>query len=229
MRALFIVTGSDQATWLSEVTHPYWHLAERGVEIDIVTPEGNKIVWDPLSDPSTEGSAEPDDLVSKGFLSDRTLVAKLHSTSKLRDAELDSYDAVHVAGGLGAVFDLYPNKDVARVLEHFWAHGKIIGAICHGVVALANNPERIRGRPLTAYTIAEDDELRPRLGSGFVMPHYPQQVLEEVGAAFKSVAPHEVCVVRDGQLVTGQNQQSASDYGLTLFHAMAGLDPVLTF
>ncbi len=229
MRALFIVTGSELATWLSEVTHPYWHLTERGVAIDIATPEGNRIVWDPLSDPSTKGSAEPDDLVTKGFLSDAALVAKLRSTMRLRDADLDAYDAVHIAGGLGAVFDLYPSKEVARVLEHFWANDKVVGAICHGVIALANNPERIRGRPLTAYTLAEDDELKPRLGDDFVMPHYPQKVLEEAGTAYKSVAPHEVCVVRDGRLVTGQNQQSASDYGLVLFHTMAGRDPVLTF
>ena len=26
MKVLFIVTSSDKGTWLSEVTHPYWHL-----------------------------------------------------------------------------------------------------------------------------------------------------------------------------------------------------------
>ena len=32
MKVLFIITSSDKGTWLSEVTHPYWHLAERGFE-----------------------------------------------------------------------------------------------------------------------------------------------------------------------------------------------------
>ncbi len=65
MKVLFIITGSDKGTLLSEVTHPYWHLIERGVEIDFSTPEGGKVVWDPLSYPTTEGSHEPNDLVTR--------------------------------------------------------------------------------------------------------------------------------------------------------------------
>jgi hypothetical protein len=44
MKALFIVTGSDKATWMSEVTHPFWHLFERGVEVDFFTPEGGRVI-----------------------------------------------------------------------------------------------------------------------------------------------------------------------------------------
>src|ERR1700712_2000572 len=155
-RVLFIVTGSEKGTWLSEVTHPFWHFAERGVTIDIATPLGNQIVWDPFSDPSTPGSAEADDLVSKGFMSDPALASRLTTTIKLSDADLDIYDAVHIAGGLGATYDLFPSNLVTTVLEHFWAHGKAIGALCHGAIALANNPERIKGLHLTGYTLIED-------------------------------------------------------------------------
>jgi putative intracellular protease/amidase len=34
MKVLFIISNSETAFWLSEVTHPYWHLVERGVEVD---------------------------------------------------------------------------------------------------------------------------------------------------------------------------------------------------
>jgi hypothetical protein len=33
MKVLFIISNSETAFWLSEVTHPYWHLVERGVEV----------------------------------------------------------------------------------------------------------------------------------------------------------------------------------------------------
>jgi putative intracellular protease/amidase len=33
-------------------------------------------------------------------------------------------------------------------------------------------------------------------------------------------------VVVDGKLVTGQNQFSASEYGLALYHALTGQNPV---
>src|SRR5271163_5345821 len=222
MKVLFIISSSDTAFWLSEVTHPYWHFIERGIEVDFASPSGGKVIYDPYSDPYFKNSTEPEDLVSKGFLSDKELVAKLENTLVLKEADLANYDAVHVAGGRGATFDLYPNADVAKVLEYFWAKGKVVGAICHGAIALGNIPERIRGRRVTGYTLEGDRQLQALFGSGFLIPHYPQTVLEQTGAVYTSVAPDAPCVVVDGKLVTGQNQQSASEYALVLLHAMAG-------
>ena len=71
MRVLFIITSSDTGTWLSEVTYPYWHLSERDVVADFASPMGGRIGWTPRSDPYLQGSQEPDDLVSKGFLSEK--------------------------------------------------------------------------------------------------------------------------------------------------------------
>jgi hypothetical protein len=31
MKVLFIITSSDKGTWLSEVTHPYWHLTSSSI------------------------------------------------------------------------------------------------------------------------------------------------------------------------------------------------------
>src|ERR1700683_5365725 len=226
MKVLFIISSSDTAFWLSEVTHPYWHLVERGVEVNFASPEGGKVVYDPYSDPYFENSTEPEDLVSKGFLSDQKLLAKLQTTLSLTDVDLNHYDAVHVAGGRGATFDLYPNTDVAKALEHFWARDKVVGAICHGAIALGNIPDRVRGRRVTGYTLEGDHGLEKLFGSGFLIPHYPQTVLEEAGTVHSRVAPNDPLVVIDGKLVTGQNQQSASEYALVLLHAMTGGRPV---
>ncbi len=192
-------------------------------------PTGGKIVYDRYSDPYFEQSTEADDLVSKGFLSDKALVARLDKTLKLSDVDLAKYDAVHVAGGRGATFDLYPNPDVARALEHFWTKGQVVGAICHGAIALGNIPDRIRGRRTTGYTLEwRSDVARKMFGSGFLIPHYPQTVLEKAGSHYSRVAPDDPYVIRDGKLVTGQNQQSASEYALVLLHAMTGQSPVST-
>jgi putative intracellular protease/amidase len=226
MRVLFIISSSETAFWLSEVTHPYWLLTERGVAIDFASPAGGKVVHDPYSDPYFEHSTEADDLVSKGFLSDKTLVGRLESTLTLKDVDLSRYDAVHVAGGRGATFDLYPNADVARALEYFWSKEKIVGAICHGAIALGNNPERIRGRKTTGYTLEGDRALQKMFGPSFLIPHFPQTVLEEAGSLYSRAAPDDPYVIRDGKLITGQNQQSASEYALVLLHAMTGHSPV---
>jgi putative intracellular protease/amidase len=226
MRVLFIISNSDTAFWLSEVTHPYWHLTERGVEVDFASPSGGVVVYDPYSDPYFEQSTEADDLVSKGFLSDEKLVGKLKTTLKLKDVDLARYDAVHVAGGRGATFDLYPNEDVGEALEYFWARDRVVGAICHGAIALGNLPDRVRGRRVTGYTLEADQTLQRMFGRGFIIPHYPQTVLEEIGSLYSRVAPNDPYVVLDGKLVTGQNQQSASEYALVLLHAISGESPV---
>jgi hypothetical protein len=59
MRVLFIISSSETAFWLSEVTHPYWLLAERGVAINFASPAGGKVVHDPYSDPYFEHSPKP--------------------------------------------------------------------------------------------------------------------------------------------------------------------------
>jgi putative intracellular protease/amidase len=226
MKVLFIISNSDTAFWLSEVTHPYWHLTERDVQVDFASPQGGKVVFDPYSDPYFEKSTEPNDLVSKGFLSDKVLAAKLNTTLKLSDVDFSLYDALHVAGGRGATFDLFPNEDVAKALEYFWAQDKVVGAICHGAIALGNIPDRIRGRRVTGFTLEGDRQLQALFGKSFVFPHYPQTVLEETGAVYTSTDVYSPCVVVDGKLVTGQNQQSASEYALALLHKITGHSPV---
>jgi putative intracellular protease/amidase len=226
MKVLFVISSSDTAFWLSEVTHPYWHLTERDVEVDFASPLGGKVVFDPYSDPHFEKSLEPNDLVSKGFLSDKKAAAKLATTLKLKDVDLSVYDAIHVAGGRGATFDLFPNEDVAKALEYFWAQDKVVGAICHGAIALGNIPHRIRGRRVTGFTLEADKQLQAMFGSGFIIPHFPQTVLEGTGAVYTSTKPYVPKVVIDGKLITGQDQSAASEYALALLHKMTGQSPV---
>jgi putative intracellular protease/amidase len=227
MRVLFVITSSDKGTWLLEVTHPCWHLTERGAEVDFASPLGGKVGWTPRSDPYSRDSQEPDDLVSKGFLSDEKIMAHFGNTAPIKTVDLNRYDAIHVAGGRGATFNLYPNRDLAAALEHFWVRGNVVGAICHDAIALANTPARTRGRRVTAFSLDEDRELELPFGSGFTVPHYPQITLEEIGAAYSTAGPHAPHVVVDGKLITGQNQQSASEYGIALFRMIAGLSPVI--
>lgn len=226
MKVLFIITSYEEGSFLSEITHPYWHLAERGIEIDFASPKGGKVSWTPLSDPYAEGTFEPHDTVSKGFLSDKALTARLDSTLVLRDVDLTKYDGIHIPGGMGPTYDLYPDDDVAKALEYFWTSGKIVGAICHGVVALANIADRIKGRRVTGYPRAADEELVRLFGPKFV-PQFTQTVLEEAGTRYEEAGKDAVRVIIDGKLLTGQNQQSASEYGIAYTHMLTGGSPVI--
>jgi putative intracellular protease/amidase len=228
MKILFIVTSAELGYWLPELTRPYWHLTERGHTITLASPVGGKIKHDRLSNPHTEGSWEAADIVSKGFLGDPALAALLDNTVTLKDVRAEEHDAVHVVGGIGAAVDLYPNADVARLLGQFWSSGKLVGAICHGTIALGNFKTELAGRHVTGFSLAEDLEAEKIYGKDFI-PNYPQPVLEQVGMLFSHVEPWGLKVVVDGRLVTGQNQQSASEYSLAYLHALTGLDPTVIF
>lgn len=225
MKILFVVSSSEVGFWLAELTHPFWHFSERGHEIDIASPVGGKVFPDKTSNPYSENTWEADDIVSKGFLSDEKLVSRFESTIALGDVNPEAYDAIHVVGGGGAAVDLYPNNDMARILEHFWASGKIIGAICHGAIALANNPERVSGRRATGFSRKEDAEVEALYGKDFI-PNFPQPVMEKAGINFVHTDPWNIRVIVDGLLITGQNQQSASEYSIAFNHLLSGSNPV---
>lgn len=225
MNVLFIATSVENGLWLAELTHPFWHLTERGVKVDFASPKGGKISWYSLSDPYSADSQEANDIVSRGFLSDKALVAKTQATLALGQLNLANYDAVHVAGGGGAAVDLYPSPVVGKTLEHFFSTGKVVGALCHGAIALGNNPDRIKGRQITGYSLAEDLELEKSFGKNF-LPNYPQPILEKAGAIFSCAEPNGLRVVVDGKLITGQSQYSASEYSIVFHHLLTGQSPV---
>lgn len=227
MKILTVLSSASIGFWLAELTHPYWHLSERGHQIDIASPLGGKVTFDPTSDPYSKDSWEKDDIVSKGFLSDKSLVSRLESTTAFKDIDPSQYDAIHIVGGGGAAVDLYPNAELGRILESFWAEGKVIGAICHGAIALANNPARVTGRHATGFSRVEDAQVEALYGENFI-PNFPQPVMENVGMKFQNAEPWGVRVVIDGKLITGQNQQSASQYAVAMTDLLAGGSPVVT-
>ena len=224
MKILFI--ASSKTFWLAELTHPYWNFSERGHEIQIASPIGGKITPDPSSNPYFESSWEKEDIVSKGFLSDPALVAKLESTLLLKDVDLTTFDAVHVVGGGGAAVDLYPNEDVKKALEHFWHADKFVGTICHGSIALGNIPDLVKGIAATGFSRAEDAMIEEVFGLDFI-PNFPQPIMEAAGILYEKTDPYEVHVVVSGKLITGQNQQSATEYAVAYNHLLAGASPVV--
>jgi hypothetical protein len=65
-RVLIVVTNHETlgktsypaGLWLSELTHPYFELADHGIEVDIASPKGDKAPIDPYSDPRSPNIAE---------------------------------------------------------------------------------------------------------------------------------------------------------------------------
>src|SRR4051812_25455696 len=54
--------------WGAELTHPYYELTERGVQVTIASPDGGKVEMDSLSDPRDESQWSAEDLITMGFV-----------------------------------------------------------------------------------------------------------------------------------------------------------------
>src|SRR5438874_7983353 len=80
--------------WGAELTHPYYELTERGVEVTIASPEGGKVEMDSLSDPRDPSKWSAEDLITMGFVNTPELMALLEDTPKVSELDLDEFDAL---------------------------------------------------------------------------------------------------------------------------------------
>src|SRR3989440_12420854 len=78
--------------WGAELTHPYYELTERGVEVTIASPGGGEVKMDSLSDPRDSSKWSAEDLITMGFVNTPELMALLENTPKLADLELAHFD-----------------------------------------------------------------------------------------------------------------------------------------
>jgi putative intracellular protease/amidase len=198
--------------WGAELTHPYYELTERGVEVTIASPDGGKVEMDSLSDPRDQSKWSAEDLITMGFVNTPELMALLEDTPKLSDLDLDEFDAIMVAGGQSPMFTFRDNEDVKTAIRHFYESEKPTAIYCHGTAALADlklsdGSYLVDGKTLTGFANAEE-EFSDRFVGQKVMPWRVEDVLRQRGANYINGGLFKAFVVRDGRLITGQQQYS---------------------
>jgi len=198
--------------WGAELTHPYYELTERGVEVTIASPAGGRVEMDSLSDPRDESKWSAEDLVTMGFVNTPELMALLEDTPKLADLDLDEYDAIMVAGGQSPMFTFRENEDLKSAIAHFYESEKPTAIYCHGTAVLADlklsdGSYLVEGKTLTGFANAEEDFSDTFVGQK-VMPWRVEDVLKERGANYVQGGVFKAFAVRDGRLITGQQQYS---------------------
>jgi putative intracellular protease/amidase len=124
--------------WGAELTHPYYELTARGVDVTIASAGGGKVDMDSLSDPRDDSKWSAEDLITMGFVNTPELIALLESTPKLSDLDLDEFDAIMVAGGQSPTFTFRDNEDIKATIRHFYESEKPTAIYCHGTAALAD-------------------------------------------------------------------------------------------
>lgn len=212
--------------WAAELTHPYFELTERGVEVTIASPAGGKVEFDSLSDPRDPSRWSTEDLISMGFIHTPELMRVLEDTPKLADLNYDDYDALLICGGQSPMFTFPDNADLQTAVRMFYEAEKITGAFCHGVSALVNvrlsdGAYLVKGKTVTGFSNIEEDFGNAAAGVE-IMPWRLEDTLKERGANYVQAGLFKAFAVRDGRLVTGQQQYSGREVARVVIN-MLGL------
>jgi putative intracellular protease/amidase len=220
-RVLIVVANPTTSTtlgwpvgfWGAELTHPYFELTQRGVEVTIASPDGGKVEMDSLSDPRDDSKWSADDLITMGFLNTPELAALLEDTPKLTDLDLDEYDAIMVAGGQAPMFSFREDERVHDALRRFYESEKPTCIYCHGTAALvelklSDGSYLVDGKTVTGFANVEEDFSDKFVGRK-VMPFRIEDELKQRGANYVQGGLFKAFAVRDGRLITGQQQYSA--------------------
>jgi len=209
------VTGWPVGFWWAELTHPWWEFTEHGYVVELASPEGGELEGDSWSDPRDESGYSAHDLISLGFIDSPVHAGLVEATTPLGEVAVDDYDAVLFVGGQGPMFTFVDNEAVHRVLSGFYDAGKVTGVICHATAVLLNARRSdgallVEGKTWTGFANAEEQFADDFVGRR-IQPFWIEDEARKLdGTNFIVQGPFKAHAVRDGNLVTGQQQYSGA-------------------
>jgi len=230
--AVSTTTGWPVGFWWSELTHPYHAFVEQGYEVELFSPQGGRCEADAMSDPNDASGYSRTDLISQGFIHTPELAALVQQTRPVAGIEPARFDAIVVAGGQSPMFSFEAATDLHRTFATFFEEGRVAAALCHGTAVLAyarlaSGEPLVKGRTVTGFANVEEDfadqavwglGLLPR--DRHVMPWRIEDRLKALGANFIQAGAWRSFAVRDGNLVTGQQNFSGAETARLVIEAL---------
>lgn len=221
--AVSTTTGWPVGFWWSELTHPYYRFTEEGYDVEVFSPAGGKCEADSLSDPRDASGYSSTDLISLGFIATPKLAALVDHTKKVSEIDVAKFDAIIVAGGQSPVFTFDRATDLQKKFAAFYEAGKIACALCHGVAILkyarlTNGEYLAKGKTVTGFANVEEDFADNAVWSmnllsreKHLMPWRIEDEMKKLGANYIQAGLWRGFAVRDGNLITGQQNFSGSE------------------
>lgn len=230
--AISTTTGWPVGFWWSELTHPYYAFLEKGYEVEVFSPEGGKCVADDMSDPRDESGYSATDLISMGFISTPKLSDLVENTQKVDKLDVSRFDAIVVAGGQSPMFTYDKAVSLQSKFAEFYESGKVAAVLCHGVALLRyaklrNGEYLAKGKTITGFTNGEENyadnavwELNLLSRDKHIMPWRIEDEMKKLGANYIQAGAWRGFAVRDGNLVTGQQNFSGSETATKVIEAL---------
>jgi putative intracellular protease/amidase len=206
-------TGWPIGFWWSELSHPHWELSQRGYEMDVASPDGGALRADSWSDPRDKSGYSTHDLISLGFINSPEHAKLVEESKPLDDVAVDDYDAVLLVGGQAPMYTFFDDERVHALLASFYEAGKVAAAVCHSTCTLlktrlSDGRLLVDGKTWTGFANSEE-----RYADAFVNQRIQPFWIEDEAGRLENTnfivdrrfKPH---AIRDGNLITGQQQYS---------------------
>lgn len=208
-------TGWPIGVWYAELTHPYWVFTEAGYSVDIASLEGGEIKFDGFSDPEDESKYAAFDYISLGFKKDAAKMALTKNTLKLADVNTNDYKAIFVCGGQGPMYTMYKNPEILKFVSAFYQTGKPTAAICHGTCVLLdaklpNGKYLVEGKRWTGFANSEENYADAYVGMKIQPFRIEDEARKMPNTQFEVAHMFNAFALRDGNLITGQQQNSGA-------------------
>jgi len=207
-------TGWPIGFWWSELTHPYWEFIEHGYRVEIFSPDGGKLEADKWSDPRDESQYSRDDLITLGFIHSPELTAMLERSKPISQLKPAEFDAVLFVGGQGPMSTYYEDQRVHDLAGACLRAGKITAVLCHATCLLlkakADGRLLVDGKTWTGFANSEEDYADAFVGKRIQPFRIEDEAKKLAGTNFIVAGRFKAHAVRDGNLITGQQQYSGT-------------------
>lgn len=208
-------TGKATGVYPSEMTIPYYEFLDVGFYVDIASIRGGEIPIEPIGLRFPMKSHQ-----DKRYLKDDVAKEKTKHSLKIDDINFLDYDIIFIAGGWGASYDLGTSDILGNKITEAHANGILLGSVCHGVLGFlmakdTNGHPLVEGKKMTGVTDKQVEELDIS-----ITPMHPETELRKHGANYQSKTGFRdffaTLTVVDGNIITGQNQNSSGETAQTL-------------
>lgn len=248
-----LVCASNYGFWGEELQAPWDALNEAGFDVTLATPQGKKplplevSVDSDFVDPIIDAKPNPPEVCQR--VKEMVDNGELDDAISFKEADMADYDAIAMAGGLGAMLDMANDYNLHQLVLDAYRSDKLIGAICYAVAVLVflREPKLdyksvIYGKQITAHPRAWDfygpdyaftydlyGATEDNAGTDVVTPGFLHPLEDIVRDA---VGPEGACIARidanredpevhcDWPFVTGTSVESSIAYGELLVEVL---------
>ncbi len=217
-------TGWPIGFWWSELSHPYWEFVEHGYVVELYSPDGGKLEADNWSDPRDESKYSAHDLISLGFISSPEHSKLVEASKAVSQLKVSEYDAVLFVGGQAPMYTYYNDQRVQDLAAQCYKAGKITAVLCHANCILLktkiDGKLLVDGKTWTGFANSEERYADEFVGKR-IQPFWIENEAKKItGSNFIVSGRFKAHAVRDGTLITGQQQYSGAAVARLVIEAL---------